>query len=198
MLGEEDYAEACRRYKDRRTKLPERQRYHGLILATQGYSYREIGRILLVDEESTSQWVALYQATGLDGLKNHPSWGGEHRQRFLQAAQLEELKQRLAAEAMPGTKAGSGWTAKAIRKLIRDRYNTSYSKSGVRKLLAEIGGSYQPGRKLRKQGTVVLYSHGQAGVDLSVLNGLQYREPVLVSPVGGSGGIRQRRASNRL
>jgi L-iditol 2-dehydrogenase len=42
---------------------------------------------------------------------------------------------------------------------------------------------------LRKQGTVVLYSHGHAGVDLSVLNTLQYKEPVLVSPVGGSGGF---------
>ena len=42
---------------------------------------------------------------------------------------------------------------------------------------------------LRKQGTVVLYSHGHTGADLSVLNRLQYREPVLVSPVGGSGGF---------
>lgn len=73
MLNEADYAEACRRYKDKRTKLPERQRYHALILTTQGYSYREIGRILLVDEESVSEWVSLYQATGLDSLKNHPS-----------------------------------------------------------------------------------------------------------------------------
>ena len=148
MLGEEDYAEACRRYKDRRTKLPERQRYHALILVTQGYSYREVGRILLVDEESISQWVSLYQATGLQGLKNHPGWGGEHGQRFLQAPQLEELKQLLTTEAMPGTKLGSGWTAKAIRKLIRDKCAASYSKSGVRKLLCEMGWSYQRGRKL--------------------------------------------------
>jgi transposase len=148
VLSEEDYAEACRRYKDKRTKLPERQRYHAAILATQGYSYREIGRILLVDEESISQWVALYQAQGLDALKNHQGWGGEHGQRFLSAEQLEELKQKLAAEAMAGTKPGSGWTAKAVRQLIRDEYQTSYSKSGVRKLLAEIGWSYQRGRKL--------------------------------------------------
>jgi threonine dehydrogenase-like Zn-dependent dehydrogenase len=40
---------------------------------------------------------------------------------------------------------------------------------------------------LRKQGTVLLYSHGHAGVDMSVLNRLQFKEPVLVSPVGGSG-----------
>lgn len=57
MPCEEDYAEASRRYKDRRTKLPERQRYHALILVTQGYHYREVGRILLVDEESVSGWV---------------------------------------------------------------------------------------------------------------------------------------------
>src|SRR5207248_4977287 len=42
---------------------------------------------------------------------------------------------------------------------------------------------------LRKQGTLLLYSHGHGGIDLSVLNGLQYKEPVLVSPVGGSGGF---------
>lgn len=148
MLSEEDYAEACLRYKDRRTKLPERQRYHALILVTQGYQYREVGRILLVDEESVSGWVSLYQAQGLDGLKNHPGWGGEHQQRFLNAEQLEELKQTLAAEAMPGTKLGSGWTAKAIRKLVREKYAVSYSKSGVRKLLCEMGWSYQRGRKL--------------------------------------------------
>jgi Transposase and inactivated derivatives len=148
MLDEQDYAEACRRYKDRRTKLPERLRYHSLILVTQGYSFREIGRILLIDEESISQWVTLYQANGLNALKNHPGWGGEHGQRFLQADEIESLKQMLITEAMPDTKAGSGWTAKAIRKLIRDRYSVSYSKSGVRKLLAEIGWSYQRGRKL--------------------------------------------------
>ncbi len=121
MLDEQDYAESCRRYKDRRTRLPERQRYHALILVTQGYCYREIGRILLIDEKSISQWVALYQANGLNALKNHPGWGGEHEQRFLQADELLQLKLWLAAEAMPCTKVGSGRTAKAIRKLIRDR-----------------------------------------------------------------------------
>jgi transposase len=92
--------------------------------------------------------VTLYQAQGLDGLQNHPGWGGEHQQRFLNAGQLEEFKQKLASEAMPGTKLGSGWTAKAIRRLVREQYAVSYSKSGVRKLLSEMGWSYQRGRKL--------------------------------------------------
>jgi L-iditol 2-dehydrogenase len=42
---------------------------------------------------------------------------------------------------------------------------------------------------LRKQGTVLLYGHGHAGADLSVLNNVQFLEPTLVSPVGASGGF---------
>lgn len=42
---------------------------------------------------------------------------------------------------------------------------------------------------LRKQGTFLLYGHGHAGVDLSVLNNVQFLEPTLVSPVGASGGF---------
>jgi L-iditol 2-dehydrogenase len=42
-------------------------------------------------------------------------------------------------------------------------------------------------RVLRKQGTVLLYGHGHAGVDLSVLNNVQFMEPSLISPIGASG-----------
>jgi L-iditol 2-dehydrogenase len=42
---------------------------------------------------------------------------------------------------------------------------------------------------IRKQATVLLYGHGHAGVDLSVLNGVLFKEPTLVTPVGASGGF---------
>jgi 2-desacetyl-2-hydroxyethyl bacteriochlorophyllide A dehydrogenase len=42
---------------------------------------------------------------------------------------------------------------------------------------------------VRKQGTVVMYAHGQSGVDIGVLNALMFREPTLVCPVGASGGF---------
>ncbi len=72
MLNEEDYVEACRRYKDKRTKLPERQRYHAVILATQGYSYKEIGRILLVAEETVSGWVSRIPSAKWRDVNNQP------------------------------------------------------------------------------------------------------------------------------
>jgi len=42
---------------------------------------------------------------------------------------------------------------------------------------------------IRKQATVVLYGHGHSGVDLGVMNNIQFMEPTLVSPVGASGGF---------
>lgn len=40
-----------------------------------------------------------------------------------------------------------------------------------------------------KQATVLLYGHGHAGTDLSVLSSVLFKEPVLVSSVGASGGF---------
>lgn len=55
--------------------------------------------------------------------------------------------------------------------------------SGAGRVLAFIPGL------IRKQASVLLYGHGHAGVDLSVLNNLMFREPTLVTPVGASGGF---------
>ena len=41
---------------------------------------------------------------------------------------------------------------------------------------------------IRKQATVLLYGHGHSGVDLGVLNQIQFLEPTFVSPAGASGG----------
>lgn len=41
-----------------------------------------------------------------------------------------------------------------------------------------------------KQATVMLYGHGHAGIELSVLNNVMFREPTFVTPVGASGGFK--------
>jgi L-iditol 2-dehydrogenase len=40
-----------------------------------------------------------------------------------------------------------------------------------------------------KQATVLLYGHGHSGTDLSVLSGVLFKEPVLVTSAGASGGF---------
>ncbi|HKP13630.1 MAG TPA: zinc-binding dehydrogenase, partial [Blastocatellia bacterium] len=42
---------------------------------------------------------------------------------------------------------------------------------------------------IRKQATVLLYGHGHAGTDMSLLNNVLFREPALVASVGASGGF---------
>ena len=148
MLSEADYQEAVRRSKNMKVRGHERPRYHALSLVQQGYSYREVGQILLVDEETISRWVRQYQERGWAGLQNDAQWGGEHGQREVSGEPVDDLKRTLGAAALPGTTVGSGWTNKAVRQLIAERFGVEYSKSGVRKLFAHLGWSYQRGRNL--------------------------------------------------
>lgn len=55
--------------------------------------------------------------------------------------------------------------------------------AGVGQVFLEMPGLF------RKQASILMYAHGQSGVDIGVLNNIQYREPTLVSPVGASGGF---------
>ena len=59
--------------------------------------------------------------------------------------------------------------------------------------LIEASGSGEVFRSMPglicKQATVLLYGHGHAGTDLSVLSSILFKEPVLVASVGASGGF---------
>src|SRR5690242_2145429 len=109
-----DYLEAWRLYKERRTHVRERPRYHALGPAYKGYTYEQVADVLLVDAGSVSRWMEHYHQHGLSGLKNDPRWGGENGQRWLSARQLARLGTLLGEEAMPGSEVGSGWTLRAV------------------------------------------------------------------------------------
>lgn len=64
-----------------------------------------------------------------------------------------------------------------------ERIHCLIESAGVAQLFKQMPGL------LRKQATVLLYGHGHHGVDLGVLNNVQFIEPTLVSPVGASGGF---------
>src|ERR671924_530665 len=70
---------------------------------------------------------------------------------------------------MPGSKQGSGWTSRAVRVIIEERFGVRYRGSGVRKVLGIIGWSYQRGRKLYIQRT----AQEQARYELETLEALE-------------------------
>lgn len=96
-------------------------------------------------------------------------------------ARKRELAARFGAEVIDPT-------TQDLIEVVRQRTNGRLAEfviesSGAGRVFPPLPGV------IRKQATVLLYSHGHAGVDLSVLNSLQFKEPVLISPVGGSGGF---------
>ena len=183
MIPREDFLEATRRYKDRRTHLRERTRYHALLLDYKGYSYQQIADILMVDEGSVSRWMQSYTDKGLDGLKNDPRWGGEHGQRWLSKQQLTRLGTLLDAEAMPGTEVGSGWSLRAVVDLVQERFSRRYSQRGMRKILHRLGWSWQRGRALYIKRT----AEEQARFEFETLEILEHfaRSGESVTPLAG-------------
>ena len=72
----------------------------------------------------------------------------------------------------------------AVQDLTRgERIHYLIESAGIAPLFKQMPGL------LRKQATVLLYGHGHHGVDLGVLNNVQFMEPTLVAPVGASGGF---------
>jgi hypothetical protein len=55
-FSKEDYLGATLRNKDIKVNGHERQRCHAPILAHCGYSFREVGQILIMDEQTISRW----------------------------------------------------------------------------------------------------------------------------------------------
>lgn len=90
------------------------------------------------------------------------------------------LAERWGAETIDP---GAGGFVEAVRQRTGGR--------GV-ELLIEASGSGPLFRDIpsliRKQATVLLYGHGHSGVELGVMNHVQFREPTLIAPAGASGG----------
>lgn len=72
----------------------------------------------------------------------------------------------------------------AVQELTHgQRVHYVIEAAGVAQLFAQLPGL------MRKQATVLLYGHGHHGVDLGVMNYVQFMEPTLVATVGASGAI---------
>lgn len=72
----------------------------------------------------------------------------------------------------------------AVQELTHgERVHYLIEAAGVAQVFKQMPGL------LRKQSTVLLYGHGHFGVDLGVLNNVQFLEPALVTAVGASGEI---------
>jgi threonine dehydrogenase-like Zn-dependent dehydrogenase len=104
---------------------------------------------------------------------------------LLLASEPDPQKRALAASfgAEP-IDPGAGHVADAVlERTSGRRVECLIDASGSGRVFVDMPGL------IRKQATVLLYAHGQSGVDLGVLNAIQFKEPALVASVGASGGF---------
>ena len=96
-----------------------------------------------------------------------------------------EKRRRLAEEfGATGIDPTAVDLVEAVNDLTKgERINLLVESAGVAPLFKQIPNL------IRKQATVVLYGHGHHGVDLGVMNNIQFIEPTLIAPTGASGGF---------
>ena len=123
---------------DQETRKARFLRLRAVILALSGLTAPQIALALGAGRRTIQQWVARYNADGLDGLADRPGRGRPCR---LNETQLQELRDRIAAGPLPedGTCTLRG---PEIRALLKREFGVAYTLPAVYFLLHRL--AYEP------------------------------------------------------
>ena len=117
-----------RKERDRRIA----DRLKTILLLDAGWSYSEVSKILLLDENTTRRYKKLYLEEGLDALLKLSYIGSKT---LLKDDQKEDLKKHLSEKIYLSTK--------EICSYVCSKYNVEYSYQGMAKLLKRLGFVYK-------------------------------------------------------
>jgi len=93
-----------------------------------------------VSEGAVSQWFRRVEQEGEAGLASHPPPGPQSK---LTEEQRQQIPQWLAQGAEAHGFRGDLWTSGRIRDVIERQFGVHYHRDHVRKLLRDLGLSYQ-------------------------------------------------------
>ena len=130
-LTDDQRAELVRRYKqEKHVRL--RDRLHCVLLKADGYTNREVARILHTSEHTVNDWLDRYEQGGLDVLCRWEAGGSEPH---LSTPQRERLQAELEQPVFQ--------TAKQVCAFVQEQFGVTYSERGMRDLLKRLGYSRQ-------------------------------------------------------
>ena len=116
------------------------KRLQAVLLNSQGRTSGELAEVLQAPRSKVSEWLARYQAHGVEGLLEGQRSG---RPAELTARQREQLGDILDSGPVPyGLDAGV-WTSPMIAWVIAEEFGVHYHPGHVRKLLHAMGFSVQ-------------------------------------------------------
>jgi transposase len=120
-------------------------RIKAILLIADGFTYKQIEKILLLDERTLNRYKTIYKTQGIDGLVANNYQG---RQNKISDDEIEILKNELRTVIYP--------TAESICEYVKKTFGTEYGVKGMVQLLHRIGFSYKkttvtPGKANIKQ-----------------------------------------------
>ena len=114
------------------------KRIHAVILNSDARSSGEIAHLLKAPRSRVSEWLANYEAYGLEGVLEGFRSG---RPALLSAAQLGDLTGIVDSGPVAYGFDCGVWTSPMIARVITERFGLGYHPGHVRKLLHRIGFS---------------------------------------------------------
>ena len=104
------------------------RRANAILLLDQGMTFREVARVLFIDDSTIRLWLKAFQDGGVEALVLFDLKGGACA---LSTVQLDELR-AWATETLPPSTTEVG-------QFIRERFGINYGRSGLIKLMNRIG-----------------------------------------------------------
>jgi transposase len=118
----------------------EQRRLQGLALKEKGWTNARIAEALGVTQGAVSQWFTRFNAGGREALLQQPPPGAPAK---LSDEQLSQLPALLLAGAESYGFTGQVWTSKRVAWLIKFKFNVTYHRAHVCRILKRIGWSVQ-------------------------------------------------------
>ena len=121
------------------------KRLQAVVLNSEGRTSGELAAILKAPRSKVSQWLAQYQANGVDGLLEGYRSG---RPPLLTAEQRIQLGDILDGGPVAYGLDTGIWTSPMLAWVIEEEFNVTYHPGHVRKLLHTMGFSIQRPRRV--------------------------------------------------
>jgi len=121
------------------------KRLQAVVLNAEGLTSGEVAGILKAPRSKVSEWLALYQRHGVDGLLEGYRSGRPSSLTSEQRVQLEDILG--SGPVAYGLDTGI-WTSPMLAWVIEEEFGIAYHPGHVRKLLHQLGFSVQRPRRV--------------------------------------------------
>ncbi|MCX7038166.1 MAG: winged helix-turn-helix domain-containing protein, partial [Spirochaetes bacterium] len=116
------------------------KRLQAVLLNSKGSSSGELASILSAPRSRVSEWLANYEAYGVEGLLEGYRSG---RPPLLDETQIRALYDIVESGPVAYGLDSGVWTSRIISRVIEEEFGVGYHPGHVRKLLHQIGFSVQ-------------------------------------------------------